>query len=263
MVTTQKTHTNIFHILLTFAALVCLESCTRKTSEPAPESTVKPVIEDAPTSNQVFGESVITGTITFAGTAPKPSKNPAQSFADCAAPANDPNQYSVRVNNGNLMNVFVHVKNGLPDAKYDAPAEPKTLDQVHCAYIPRVFGIQIGQPLDIINSDSTLHNVHSMAKESSPFNVGMPKKDMKLTKTFDKTEVMVTVKCDVHPWMRAYVGVLPHPFYDTTNEQGAFTINKLPAGSYTIEAWHETLGTQTKEITLDGKQSGTLNFEFK
>jgi hypothetical protein len=117
-------------------------------------------------------------------------------------------------------------------------------------YDPHVFGMQANQPLKILNSDETLHNVHSLPEKSTQFNLAMPFKGMELTKKFSKPEVMVKIKCDVHPWMAAYVGVLDHPFFAVSAADGAFQMPKLPAGTYTIEAWHEKFGTQTQTVAL-------------
>ena len=127
-------------------------------------------------------------------------------------------------------------------------------------YDPHVMGVQVGQKLSIMNSDATLHNVHALGKENPEFNLGMPIQGMKLEKTFFNSEVMLKFKCDVHPWMSAYLGVLTHPFYDTTGDGGTFEITGLPSGEYTIEAWHETYGAQTQTIKIS---EGSQEVEFK
>ena len=144
---------------------------------------------------------------------------------------------------------------------FPAPPEPVTIDQLGCQYHPHVFGIQVGQTLQILNSDNTLHNIHSLAEKNKQFNLGMPIQGMKLTKKFDQPEVMTKLKCDVHPWMHAYIGVLPHPFYGTTGEDGTFEIKELPPGEYTLEALHEKYGTQTQKVTV-GEGSQTADFTF-
>jgi hypothetical protein len=130
-------------------------------------------------------------------------------------------------------------------------------------YTPRVFGMQAKQPLKIKNDDDTLHNVHALPTKSKEFNIGQPNKGMETTRTFAEPEVMVKFKCDVHPWMAAYVGVLPHPFFSTTGADGAFAIKGLPAGTYEIEAWHEKYGTQTQKITVADGEAKALAFTFK
>jgi plastocyanin len=163
--------------------------------------------------------------------------------------------------NATLKNVFVYAKEGVT-GKFDAPKEAVKFDQHGCAYSPKVLGIQTGQPLEIINSDDTLHNVHALAANNKEFNLGMPIKGMKLKKTFDKPEVMIKIKCEVHPWMGAYVGVVEHPFFGVTGDDGSTVIKDLPAGEYTIEAWHEKYGAQTQKVTV-AEQDQEISFQFK
>lgn len=213
-------------------------------------------------NNYLFAGTV-TGKVNF--TAAAPQMEPISMNADpvCAGLHTEPvYAETVLVNaNGTIKNVFVHVKEGLEGQTFPAPAEPVTLDQKGCRYHPHVFGIQVGQPLEIINSDSTLHNVHSLAEKSKQFNLGMPIQGMKLKKTFENPEVMAKFKCDVHPWMSAYAGVLTHSYFSVTGEEGTFEIKDLPAGEYTIEAWHEHYGTQTQKVTV-GEEPVNVEFNF-
>jgi plastocyanin len=163
---------------------------------------------------------------------------------------------------GALGNVFVYVKDGLGNLRFPAPATPVVLDQKSCRYVPHVFGVQVGQPVDIVNSDPTLHNIHALAQTNREFNMGQPMPG-KATHTFSTKEVMVPFKCDVHRWMNAYVGVLDHPFYSVTSDDGRFELKGLPPGTYTIEAWHETLGTRTQSVTIGEKETKDLAFSFK
>ena len=167
------------------------------------------------------------------------------------------------VKDGKLGNVFVYVKTGLEGKSFPTPTEKKTLDQQGCQYAPHVMGIQVGQPLSIKNSDATLHNIHAMPKSNQEFNQGQPIQNMEFDKVFDKAEVMVPFKCDVHPWMNAYMGVLEHPYYAVSGEDGSFAIDELPPGTYTLEAWHEELGTQTKDVTVAANQTVDVTFDFQ
>ena len=162
-----------------------------------------------------------------------------------------------------LQNVFVYVKEGLGDRTFTAPQTPVVLDQRGCKYMPHVFGAQVGQPVKILNSDATLHNVHAVPKTNTEFNFGQPLKGMETTRTFDKPEVMVPFKCDVHGWMAAYGGVVPHPFFAVTKADGSFEIKGLPAGTFTVETWHEQFGLQTQTVTVDGTAAGTADFSYK
>jgi plastocyanin len=164
---------------------------------------------------------------------------------------------------GGLGNVFVYVKDGLGSYVWDVPTTPIKLDQDGCRYHPHVFGVRVGQPIEIVNSDPTLHNIHAVPKVNQEFNTGQPIEGMKSTHTFTAKEVMVPFKCDVHGWMNAYVGVLDHPYFAVTNEEGSFELKTLPPGTYTIEAWHERLGPQSQTVTIGEKESKEVSFKFK
>ena len=214
-------------------------------------------------SRQLFAATV-SGSVQFSGTAPK--MEPISMSADpvCAGLHSAPVQTETVIANSNntLKNVFVYVKEGLEGKAFEPPKESVVIDQKGCQYHPHVFGIQVGQKLEIVNSDNTLHNVHSLAEKSKQFNLGMPIQGMKLPKQFDNPEVMVKFKCDVHPWMNAFIGVLTHPFFAVTGDDGSFEIKNLPPGEYTIEAWHEKYGTQTQKITVPESGSEKVTFTF-
>jgi plastocyanin len=159
--------------------------------------------------------------------------------------------------------VFVYVKSGLAGKTFDTPKEPIVIDQKGCHYVPHVFGMMAKQPLKIVNSDDTLHNIHAQPSKSKEFNIGQPNKGMETTRTFASPEVMVHFKCDVHPWMSAYVGVLDHPFYSVSGEDGTFSIKGLPAGEYEIVAWHEKYGEKTQKVKVGDGEGKTADFSFK
>jgi hypothetical protein len=209
------------------------------------------------------GPGVITGTMTFVGTPPAPKPLPMDSDPKCPPdPAAKSELLLVGPGSG-LQNVFVYVKDGLGSRTYAVPTTPVTLDQKGCRYIPHVFGVQVGQRISVSNSDPTLHNVNAAPKDNRGFNFGQPPTVPPVTRTFDKPEVMVPMRCDVHSWMNAYAGVVPHPFFAVTTEDGSFEIKGLPPGTYTIEAWHEQLGTQTQSVTVDGKTPAKVSLAFK
>jgi plastocyanin len=167
------------------------------------------------------------------------------------------------VDNGGLENVFVYVKDGLGDYAFDVPTEPVKLDQHGCRYHPHVLGVRVGQKLQVSNSDDTLHNIHAMPTAGGEWVKSQAIKGVVDEKTFTKPEVMVPFKCDVHNWMHAFVGVVDHPYFAVTQDGGKFELKDLPAGTYTLEAWHEKLGTQTATVTLGEKESKEVTFTFK
>ena len=136
------------------------------------------------------------------------------------------------------------------------------IDQVGCRYTPHVFGMRVGQTLKIRNSDATLHNIHATPAANPEFNMGQPIQGMEFDRTFDAAEVMVPFKCDVHGWMNAYVGVLDHPYFAVTGDDGNFDISELPPGDYVVEAWHEELGTQTQNVTVGEGGTAEVSFTF-
>ena len=221
----------------------------------------------APIANPVDATTAgnVAGRITFAGTPPKPGVVRMDSDPNCVqsggAAATD--EAVVVGDAGALRNVFVYVKDGLGTLRFPVPATPIVMDQKGCHYVPHVLGAQLGQNLEIVNSDLTLHNVHAIPKANQEFNMGQPLPGMKHTHQFSTKEVMVPFKCDVHPWMRAYIGVLDHPYFAVTGADGAFDLTGLPPGTYTVEAWHETLGTQTRTVTIGERESKDITFSFK
>jgi plastocyanin len=162
-----------------------------------------------------------------------------------------------------LRNVFVYVKDGLGSRTYAVPTTPVTLDQKGCRYIPHVFGLQVGQQVSISNNDPALHNVHALPKVNREFNFSQSPGVPPAPRVFNAPEVMVLFRCDVHGWMNAFGGVVAHPFFAVTKEDGSFEIKGLPSGTYTIEAWHEQLGTQTQSVVVDGKTAAKVSLSFK
>ena len=234
-------------------------------SVPATSGAAAPAAAPAaPATVDTANAGAVAGKVTFAGTppAPTPIKLSSDPYCQKANPGLA-TETEVIGKDGAVENVFIYVKDGLGNQAFPAPAEPVTLDQKGCHYTPHVLGIQVGQPLQIINSDDTLHNIHGLPKANKEFNQGQPIQGMKMTHTFSTKEVMIPFKCDVHGWMNAWIGVLDHPFYAVTTADGTFSLKGLPPGTYTIEAWHEKLGTQTQTITVGAKETKDVAFTFK
>lgn len=206
----------------------------------------------------------ITGVVKYEGKVPKFPQIKMDADPICLTHHTGPvYPQTLVLGDGNTMgNVFVQIKSGLPQKKYPTPTEPVVLNQKGCMYDPHVVGVMVGQPVKILNPDGTLHNVHALCKVNQEFNLAMPQFRKETTHTFNKPEFMFPIKCDVHPWMGAWVAVMPHPFFDVTGADGKFTIANLPAGTYTVEAWHEKLGTRTATVTVGGTESKEVDFTF-
>ena len=210
------------------------------------------------------GSASIKGTVAFQGTAPASPIVKMDADPVCQQQHSGPvRTEEVVVNqNGTLKNVFVYVKEGAK-GPFSTPGAPVTLTQAGCWYSPHVFGIQANQPLEIVNSDPTLHNINAKPTKNQPFNVAQPTKGMKSTKKFTTPEIGVKFKCNVHPWMSAYAGVVDNPFFGVSDDAGTFTISGLPSGTYVLEAWHEKYGTQTQTVSVADGEAKSVQFTFK
>jgi len=202
------------------------------------------------------GTATLKGVVRYHGARPEPRKR--TTTADCARLAGPPPPILSLSAAGGVADAFVWIKDGLPPGTYPVPSDAVTLDQKGCEYRPRVFGIRAGQTLVLANSDPILHNVHAPG-----FNVPLPSVGARVSRKFSRPEVMASITCDVHPWMRAYAGVTPHPFFAVTDADGKFSIPNLPAGNYTLELWHEKLGMTEQKVSLADGESKTLLFDVK
>jgi len=223
------------------------------------------VLVTAVLGSSAFAAASITGTITYDGKVPSLKPLDMSADAACAKKHSTPQPSDVLVlGPGNTMaNIMVSVVKGLPAGKtYPAPKEPVVMDQNGCHYEPHVFGLMVGQPLKVLNSDGILHNVHALPKVNKQFNMAMPPTVKESTQSFGQAEGMFMIKCDVHPWMSAYAGVFTHPFYSVSKKDGKFTIGGLDPGTYEIEAWHEKLGVQKATVTVAANESKTVAIKF-
>ena len=208
---------------------------------------------------------VITGTISFEGE-PLPRRF-IHMDADpvCVEINPNPKTDDVVITEGKLAHVFVWIKSGsaLDDYTFDPPQSPVTLEHNKCRYVPHVLGIQTGQPLKIVNADPTTHNTHPAPKANAEWNKSQAPGGEPFEEKFARPEVVIPFKCNQHPWEKAYVGVLSHPFFAVSGEDGAFRIGGLPPGDYTLAAWHEKLGVQEVKLTVYPYQSQVIDLTFR
>ncbi|QRN94609.1 carboxypeptidase regulatory-like domain-containing protein [Archangium violaceum] len=203
------------------------------------------------------GGGTVRGTVSFKGTPPASA---------AIAPSEDPacqgmalTDQSLQVKDGKLANVLVRVRGLVPRSR---PAKPAIIDQQQCTYLPRVQGVATGQPILIKNSDGTLHNARALAGAKTLFNVAQPPNGKAVERNLPAEAEVVRLKCDIHPWMVSWVVVNSNPYFATSGADGSFSIEHLPVGSYTLEAWHETLGTQTAEVSVKDGETASVSFEF-
>jgi hypothetical protein len=239
-----------------------------KPTEPMPAEP-KPA-QPKPAPAQAGDDKVsVSGVVKFKG--PPPKRGVIQAVmqnAECGKLHKQPmpDDSLVVGDDGAIENVIVHVSAGLPTGKqWPVPGEPVKFDQQGCRYTPHVVSMMVGQKLNAANSDPFLHNVHPLPNLNPQSNNAQPGKTPEAGQTImvPKAAEFFKVKCDVHPWMAAYVGVFDHPFHSVTGEDGFFSLRSLPPGKYTLTAWHETLGQQTKQVTVKDGEPAEVEFAFE
>ncbi|MFN7929637.1 MAG: carboxypeptidase regulatory-like domain-containing protein [Blastocatellia bacterium] len=166
-------------------------------------------------------------------------------------------------NNGTLANVFVYIKQGLEDKTFAPSSDTVLIDQKGCWFGPRVLGIQVGQTLKVTNSDPVSHNIHPLPQTNREWNQNQPPGAEAFTRKFTAPEVMIRVKCNIHAWMHAWIGVVAHPYFAVTGADGTFTLRNVPPGKYTLETWQEELGKQEQQITLAPSGQSEVTFTYK
>jgi len=199
----------------------------------------------------------ISGTVKFKGTAPAPKKLEVSKDKEVCGKTPKVDQ-SLVVNNGNLANAVVTITDIKTGKKIDA--KKVTLDQKGCEYQPHVLAFPAGTTVEILNPDGILHNVHSYSKVNSAFNMAQPKFKKTLDVKIDKPEA-IEVKCDVHGWMHGWLVATESPYVAVTDNSGNFKLTDVPAGSYTVEVWHEKLGKNTQKVTVKAKEDAKVSFE--
>ena len=246
-------------IPLICCAAVLLAGCSKK--PPAPESQAAPIYFQVDPATA----GTVTGTIRYKGKRPAPKAIDMSEEPACVE-AHHGKAYDeslVVSKSGGLANAFVYVKSGLEGKTFAIPSTPVTIDQSGCWFHPRVLGIQTGQTLQVVNSDPVTHNIHPLAEVNRAWNHSQGAGDPPIARRFIKPEIMIPVKCNIHSWMHAFIGVLPYPYFAVSQDNGSFEIRNLPPGTYTIAVWQEKSGTQEQQITVTPHGSAEANFTFK
>lgn len=222
------------------------------------------VLETAGVARPADANGSVTGVVKFEGTPPKATRIDMSQDPICANAHSTPlmTEDVVVGANGGLANVVVYVSDGLAGKTFEPPQQPAMLEQKGCQYKPHVLALQARQKLDVVNSDETTHNIHPTPNNNREWNMTQPH-GMPLEQSFAREEIAISVKCNVHPWMKGYVAVLKHPYFAVTDKDGKFDVKDLPPGTYTITAWQEKLGTQMQKITVGAGENKTLDFVFK
>ena len=245
-------------VFLFLLVLVFLVGCSKSSQIASEQSSNAQTRSTAPIDPANFGS--ISGVISFKGTAPK---LPAVDMtADPGCPQSPQPSDAVVVNDGKLANVFVYIKEGLPQGGFPAPSDPVVLDQKGCRYVPHMMGIMVGQPFKVTNSDNADHNIHDLPKNNPQWNESQMAKDPAIVKTFKNPEMMLPLQCNQHPWMRAYVNVMSNPYYAVSAQDGSFTIRNLPPGEYTLAAMHEKFGEKMMKVKVGPKENVEAEFLF-
>jgi plastocyanin len=250
---------------LCLAATLGLLGCGQKETTAPQEAATAPADQAAPTPVDQSTVGSVSGKIAFQGAKPRLARLMMDQDPVCMQKHSGPvfAEDGAVNDNGTLPNVFVYVKSGAEKYTFPAPSEPAELDQEGCMYKPHVLGLQVGQTLNILTKDATTHNIHPMPKDNREWNISQAPNAAPLQQRFSRPEVMIPVKCNQHPWMKAYIGVTRHPFFAVTGSDGTFTLKGLPPGEYTIEAWTATFGTQEQTVTVGPSEAKTLDFTFK
>ena len=245
-------------LLAALIASVVAIGCSKKENQPpeppAPTATVDPA---------TAGD--ITGTVKFEGTPPKLRPIDMSAEPECTK-ANPKPVYPPEVVTGEhdaFANVVIYVKSGLGRYRYDQPTAPAVLDQHGCMYVPRVLAVMTHQPIEVRNTDPTVHNIHPMPRVNHPWNRSEEPGDPPFQFNFPHAELAIPIACNVHPWMRAFLFVFDNPYFAVTTTSGTFDLKGLPPGTYTIEAWQEYYGIQDQAVTLGPKESKAISFTYK
>ncbi len=242
------------------AFLLCAVALAGCGTEPAGPPPPPP---GAVPAGQAIGGAAIEGRVVFEGTPPARRPIRMSSEAVCRRPGAEALNEDVIVSSGGgIKNVYVHVLSGLGGRVFAPPARPAVMDQAGCLFVPHVLDVQANQSIEFANSDPVVHNVRAICEKNRSFNVSMPGKGKTVRRYFSTPEV-VSIRCDIHAWMNAFIAVADHPFHQVTGEDGSFALRGLPAGQYVVEAWQEKLGAQQQTVPIAEGETRKVDFAFR
>jgi len=210
--------------------------------------------------------ATVSGKISFKGTKPARQAISMDAEAGCQQARAGHPAYDEPVlvgKGGGLANAFVYIQAGLEGKNFEPVKEVATLDQSGCMFVPRVIGIRVAQPLDVKNSDAVSHNIHPVPRNNREWNEQQPPESPPAQHKFARRDVMIPVKCNIHAWMHAYIGVVEHPYFAVTGADGSFEWPNVPPGDYTIAVWHEKLGEQTRQVHVAASARAAVEFTYQ
>ncbi len=245
------------HPRLLAVVMIALAGC----SKPKPSAVKEPEYFKVDPATA----GAVTGKVVFSGKAPATKTVDMTEEPKCSGQHPGPVlEKPVALNkNGTLANVFVYIKEGLDGKTFEPPKTPAVMDQKGCWFEPRVLGIQVGQPFEVTNSDPVTHNIHPRAHVNREWNQSQAEGTPPLQRKFSQREIMIRVKCNIHSWMHAFIGVVDNPYFAVTGSDGAFELKNVPPGEYTIEAWQEELGSAVQQVTVPASGKAEVTFTFK
>ncbi|MGC2110797.1 MAG: carboxypeptidase regulatory-like domain-containing protein [Candidatus Korobacteraceae bacterium] len=251
---TRTGHCGFF---LVFLGLSLCVACNHSSAPQAPASN-RPAVKAAPVDAAVA--ATISGTVSFDGTPPTPKHIDMSNDPGCKGNAASE---QILVDDGHLANVLVYVKDGLGNLAFDPSNQVVTIRQEGCRYVPHVAAVMTGQVVRFEDNDPTLHNIHSMPRQNREWNQSQMPNSQPIDKTFTAPELMIPVKCNQHPWMQMYISVLGNPFFAVTGQDGKFSLQGLPPGTYTIAAVQEKYGEKTQVLTVGARENKTISFNYQ
>jgi plastocyanin len=253
---------SLFVLTGTVALAAAMISCGGG-SQPAETPAATPASAGKPVDASTAGS--VKGMIKLDGAAPKMKVINMAAEPSCAKQHTSPamTEDVVTGDGGALANVIVYLKGDFSQYSFPPASGAVTIDQKGCQYSPLVLALMTGQMLTVTNSDMTTHNIHPVPKDNREWNESQPPGSSPIMQSFAREEVAIPVKCNVHPWMKGYIGVLGSPYFQVTGKDGSFSLTNVPPGTYTLEAWHELYGPTDMMITVGPKEDKTVNLTVK